>query len=621
MACAIPDKHLECAVCMEHFKEPKVLPCLHTFCKDCLKGLIKKQGSDHGITCPECRQDAKIADGNVNKLQPNFWINNFMTLMSIKNSDSSSKSIICELCDSGDTALSRCTYCRVFMCKFCETAHRRMNTFKGHEILTLAEVQKLGSKALVKPAFCKKHAGETLKLFCETCQQTICRDCTIVDHRDHKYNFVADVAERERKSIQAILQDTKAKDNAVEEGLKAVETMESRVEAKISEVSKEVDVFFDDQVKVLGYLRRDLQNKLKSQGKVKLTELRSQREMLTFSLAQLRSSVEFAERALGEGDDTELLSMKHELTERLSQLNALQYQCRPCKSDYLALQVNKTIQDVGEMATILYQPVDPTKCALSMVGGEEGVMYQTLAGQPVDFLLVIKFTDEKQDIRRCIRAVVSHSKEVHLQHALPVNTLEDGSYSFSYKPDTSGVCTLSLTVEGESVCGSPLTWTVKPKVTRADQMSHLTSSTNQDEGNRGLHCWKLKFQCHSGRNPLEVGVKCVTPADGIKNFFALVTKRCTWCCVTGPRPLKFFSRSDNPEDASISSVKVGDIFSCYLNYDTKKLIIYNQRSKQSEIFTDVEGEIIAPIVVPSCSYQHDGPIIVVMATSSFTLGI
>ena len=101
------------------------------------------------------------------------------------------------------------------MCKFCETAHKRMNTFKGHEILTLAEVQKLGSKALVKQAFCEKHVGEALKLFCETCQQTICRDCTIVDHREHKYNFVADVAERERKSIQAILQDTKAKDSAV----------------------------------------------------------------------------------------------------------------------------------------------------------------------------------------------------------------------------------------------------------------------------------------------------------------------------------------------------------------------------------------------------------------------
>ena len=546
-----------------------------------------------------------------------------MTLMSIKNSDSSSKSIICELCDSGDTSLSRCTYCRVFMCKFCETAHRRMNTFKGHEILTLAEVQKLGSKALVKPAFCKKHAGETLKLFCETCQQTICRDCTIVDHRDHKYNFVADVAERERKSIQAILQDTKAKDNAVEEGLKAVETMESRVEAKISEVSKEVDVFFDEQVRTLDHLRRDLQNELKSRGKVKLTELQSQREMLTFSLAQLRSSVEFAERALAEGDDTELLTMKHELTERLSQLNALQYQCRPCKSDYLALQVNKTIQDIGEMATILYQPVDPTKYALSMVGGEEGVMYQTLAGQPVHFLLVVRFADEKQDVSRCIRALVSHSKEVHLQHALPVNTLEDGSYSFSYKPDTSGVCTLSLTVEGESVCGSPLTWTVKPKVMKEGQMSLLTSSTNQDEGNRDRHCWKQKLNSYNDtKTQLEVGVRCVTPVGGLECLFE--TKRWSWYYqrIKG-QSRKRFSRSDNLNGASITSINIGDIFTCYLNCDTKKLIIYNQRSKQSEIFTGVEGQRILPIVQPVLHYQSDeaSKIHPLYAVTVFTLDI
>ena len=391
----------------------------------------------------------------------------------------------------------------------------------------------------------------------------------------------------------------------MEEGLKAVETMESRVEAKISKVSKEVDVFFDEQVKALGHLRRDLQNELKSQGKVKLTELRSQREMLTFSVAQLRSSVEFAERALAEGDDAELLTMKHELVERLSQLNALQYQCRPCKSDYLALQVNKTIQDIGEMATILYLPM---KCALSMVGGEVGVMYQTLAGQPVDFLLVIKSADEKQDIRRCIRAVVSHSKKVHLQYTLPVNTLEDGSYSFSYNPDTSGVCTLSLTVEGESVCGSPLTWTVKPKVTREDQMSLLTSSINQDEGNRDLHCWKQKLKGYNDTKTLEVGVRCVTPPDGLNYLCEVETRRCSWCYLaTRRRQLNRFTRSDNPNGASITSVSVGDIFTCYLNCDTKKLIIYNQQSKQSEIFTNVEGGRIVPVVRPEPHYQLGEP--------------
>ena len=54
-------ERLTCAVCMEQFKEPKVLPCLHTYCKACLEKLVKKQGSDHIITCPECRQDSKVS--------------------------------------------------------------------------------------------------------------------------------------------------------------------------------------------------------------------------------------------------------------------------------------------------------------------------------------------------------------------------------------------------------------------------------------------------------------------------------------------------------------------------------------------------------------------------------
>ena len=56
----------------------------------------------------------------------------------------------------------------------------------------------LGSKALFKPSFCAKHADEILKLFC---QKTNCYDCTIVDHCSHKYNFVADAVEGERKAI------------------------------------------------------------------------------------------------------------------------------------------------------------------------------------------------------------------------------------------------------------------------------------------------------------------------------------------------------------------------------------------------------------------------------------
>ena len=43
---AVPEEvaeRLSCAVCMEQFREPKVLPCLHTYCNACLEKLVKKK--------------------------------------------------------------------------------------------------------------------------------------------------------------------------------------------------------------------------------------------------------------------------------------------------------------------------------------------------------------------------------------------------------------------------------------------------------------------------------------------------------------------------------------------------------------------------------------------------
>ena len=73
-------KELECAVCLEQYKEPKVLPCLHSFCKKCLEGLLTKEtknvrmGRTAGrgaqarrkkvsvwkINCPTCRISVEV---------------------------------------------------------------------------------------------------------------------------------------------------------------------------------------------------------------------------------------------------------------------------------------------------------------------------------------------------------------------------------------------------------------------------------------------------------------------------------------------------------------------------------------------------------------------------------
>ena len=60
-------KELECSVCQELFSEvnePKILKCLHTFCKDCLEAWLSRQREGQ-LSCPTCRQITECPSSNI----------------------------------------------------------------------------------------------------------------------------------------------------------------------------------------------------------------------------------------------------------------------------------------------------------------------------------------------------------------------------------------------------------------------------------------------------------------------------------------------------------------------------------------------------------------------------
>ena len=65
----IPTKHLECPVCMDIFRDPRMLPCAHTICKGCLESLIR----DSSIECPACRAKHAIPPHNADGF-PRNWV-------------------------------------------------------------------------------------------------------------------------------------------------------------------------------------------------------------------------------------------------------------------------------------------------------------------------------------------------------------------------------------------------------------------------------------------------------------------------------------------------------------------------------------------------------------------
>ena len=53
------EKHLMCSVCLKQLQNPKVLPCLHSYCHGCIVNLVKNAKSGT-INCPDCRLAVKV---------------------------------------------------------------------------------------------------------------------------------------------------------------------------------------------------------------------------------------------------------------------------------------------------------------------------------------------------------------------------------------------------------------------------------------------------------------------------------------------------------------------------------------------------------------------------------
>ncbi|TFJ96288.1 cleavage and polyadenylation specificity factor subunit 1 [Platysternon megacephalum] len=75
----IDKQFLVCSICLDRYRNPKVLPCLHTFCERCLQNYIPPQSLT--LSCPVCRQTSILPEQGVAALQSNFFITNLMEVL------------------------------------------------------------------------------------------------------------------------------------------------------------------------------------------------------------------------------------------------------------------------------------------------------------------------------------------------------------------------------------------------------------------------------------------------------------------------------------------------------------------------------------------------------------
>ena len=195
----LSEQLLKCPVCLETFQTPKILPCLHSFCQKCLQRILKE--GENAILCPTCRNEIQLPQGGVQELPTNFFINNMLDFITVQSF--SSKPIDCTNCQDHSNAVARCGDCVEFLCEQCLAAHKRTKLTKEHEVLALKDLQSLDLQdKLHRPLYCSHHDREILKYYCETCDDPVCRECLIMEHREHAYGYLKDVNNKQRQEVR-----------------------------------------------------------------------------------------------------------------------------------------------------------------------------------------------------------------------------------------------------------------------------------------------------------------------------------------------------------------------------------------------------------------------------------
>ncbi|XP_033757395.1 uncharacterized protein LOC117339795 [Pecten maximus] len=188
MAEADPRPEYRCLICTSPYKEPRLLPCGHTFCCRCLTSYIEAElvtadEDRHFFPCPVCEAPINHYGGNptVSTWATCFPKNNSLVSLTAQ----SSGVLFCEPCLRGkesNSAEVTCTECDEKLCKQCRICHERNKATAAHQLVSISG--NVGQLCDVKVyEICHKHSGKPLDVYCIDHSAMCCSICVSVSHR------------------------------------------------------------------------------------------------------------------------------------------------------------------------------------------------------------------------------------------------------------------------------------------------------------------------------------------------------------------------------------------------------------------------------------------------------
>uniref|UniRef100_A0A8C5DWS5 Tripartite motif-containing protein 2 n=1 Tax=Gouania willdenowi TaxID=441366 RepID=A0A8C5DWS5_GOUWI len=413
----IDKQFLICSICLDRYENPKVLPCLHTFCERCLQNYIPA----HSLTlsCPVCRQTSILPEKGVAALQNNFFITNLMDVLQ-RTPDS---------CNKEASALNNIT--------------------------SVATGQLLS---------CPNHGGSVMEFYCPPCETAMCQECTSGEHGEHPTVPLKDVVEQHKASLQEQLNDVKKRLPEIDSALQMLSEILMQLTNQKTSIEEDIHHTFDELQKTLNVRKSVLLMELEVNFGLKQKVLQAQLDALLQGQEGIISSCNFTEQALSHGTEAEVLLVKKQMSERLIELANQELPLQPEENNQLDFLietdgVKKSIHNLGTVLTT-------NAVASESVATGEGLRL-CVVGVPTSITITTK--DKDGELCKMGNAVIAAdiSSPDGSKGDGEILDNKNGTYEYLFTAPKEGTFHLSLRLYDQHIKGSPY----KVKVTKSIDVS------------------------------------------------------------------------------------------------------------------------------------------------------
>ena len=452
------EREITCGICQEHYTEPKVLPCLHYYCKKCVLRLALRTGTGKPFSCPECRCEATLPEGGVDELKTAFFVNRLKTTVSTMERAHGKVEVKCELCsDSGDKAEAFCRQCAMFICKDCVKQHKRLKTYLTHEVASLEDLKQGRAKPIVvkEPSTktCPNH-DEPLIIYCFDCESLICHHCTVKDHRDHDFEFCKIASTKTKQNLLENLSPLKIQRESLAKAIDNIQTTKQELKAQGGSVASRIQTSFKELREILDKREQELLVEATGVVQQKIDRLSVQEKTLSLASAEVQSVVDYTEQCVRHCTDNEVMSTHAEIRRRIEreikEHSKSGRSLEPVEELDVGVEVRcaETLQQLCQTQANIIQLIDPAKCTVTMEDKHE-------VNKTSNATLVTRLSSNKISRRHCKVSCSLRSLYNNAITECKMGQTGAGQYSIHCIPTVRGRHELTVLVDGQQVAGSP----------------------------------------------------------------------------------------------------------------------------------------------------------------------